>query len=322
MIGHMMAIILALILDKLIGDPKWLPHPVKGMGWLISKLEQRMNNGSNRILKGTIAAFIVVLIPFLLSLMIVVFLYEVHLIAGIIAEAVLLFTTIAPKSLAVAAMDVYQPLKNGQMVKAREKLGWIVGRDTENLNEEEIVRGVVETVAENTSDGVTAPIFYAIIGGAPLAMAYRAINTLDSMVGHKNNRYLLFGRASAKWDDWVNLLPSRLTGICMLLSNLHISSISIDKVFPILFRDAKKHPSPNSGWGEAAMAVLLGVQLGGANYYQGNLSIRPKIGLRLRILHKEHILQSIYIMRRTVLLFTLLTLLGGVFYYYISQAWS
>jgi adenosylcobinamide-phosphate synthase len=322
MIGHIIAVILALVLDKFIGDPRWLPHPVRGMGWLISRLEKRMNTGSNRILKGTIAAFIVVLISFLLSMLIVVFLYELHLIVGVIAEAILLFTTIAPKSLATAALDVYQPLKNGQMNEAREKLSWIVGRDTEHLNEEEIVRGVVETVAENTSDGVTAPIFYAIIGGAPLAMAYRAINTLDSMVGHKNDRYLLFGRASAKWDDWANLIPSRLTGICMLLSNLHISSIAIDKVFPILFRDAKKHPSPNSGWGEAAMAVLLGVQLGGANYYKGSLSIRPKIGLRLRVLHKEHILQSIYIMHRTVLLFTLLTLLGGVLYYYVSQAWS
>jgi adenosylcobinamide-phosphate synthase len=322
MIAHMIAVILALVLDKLIGDPRWLPHPVRGMGWLIIRLEKFLNSGSNRILKGTITAFIVVIVPFILCLLIVKLFYQVHLIAGVLAEVILIFTTIAPKSLATAAMDVYSPLKNSQLEIARQKLSWIVGRDTAHLDEGEIVRGVVETVAENTSDGVTAPIFYAIIGGAPLAIAYRAINTLDSMIGHKSERYLLFGRASAKWDDWANLIPSRLTGICMLLGNLHVSSIGINKIFPLLFEHAKKHPSPNSGWGEAAMAILLGVQLGGANYYQGNLSNRPKIGLRLRVLHKEHILHSIKIMDRTVLLFTLMTLLGGVFYYYISQAWS
>ncbi|WP_456278480.1 adenosylcobinamide-phosphate synthase CbiB [Bacillus sp. AK128] len=322
MIEHIVAVVLALILDRLFGDPRWLPHPVRGLGWLISKLEQIFNKGNFRILKGTVTAFIVVILPFTISVFIIIFFYQLHSVAGVLAEAIIIFTTIAPKSLASAAMDVYTPLRNGQVPEAREKLSWIVGRDTLHLEEDEITRGVVETVAENTSDGVTAPIFYAIVGGAPLAMVYRAINTLDSMLGHKNERYLLFGRASANWDDWANWIPSRLTGLCMVTANLHVSSVTIDKIFPLLVRDAKKHPSPNSGWGEAAMALLLGVQLGGANYYQGNLSIRPKIGLRLRILHKEHILHSIVIMQRTVLLFTFLSIIGGVLYYYLSLTWS
>jgi adenosylcobinamide-phosphate synthase len=321
MIEHIIAVIIAIGLDKLLGDPKWLPHPVRGMGWLISKLESILNKGKYKVLKGTITAFIVVIIPFLLTLLTVKWSYQLHSVIGVLVESFLIFTTIAQRSLASAAMDVYTPLSNQQIDKAREKLAWIVGRDTENLNEEEIVRGVVETVAENTSDGITAPIFYAMIGGAPFAIVYRAVNTLDSMVGYKNERYLLFGRASAKWDDWLNLIPSRLTGVCMVTGNLHVSSLPVKKLFEILFRDAKKHPSPNSGWGEAAMAALLGVQLGGTNYYKGQVSIRPKMGTRLRLLQKEHILHSISIMNRTVCVFTCLAVIGGVLIV-LSNTWS
>lgn len=179
-----------------------------------------------------------------------------------------------------------------------------------------------ETVAENTNDGVTAPIFYAIIGGAPFAFMYRAVNTLDSMLGYRNEKYLLFGRASAKWDDWLNLLPSRLTGICMVLANTHVSAIVINKAFHILFRDAKKHPSPNSGWGEAAMAALLGVQLGGTNTYNGQQSVRPKLGNPLRLLNQEHILHANSVMNRTVYLFTFLVVAIGGVIYVLSSTWG
>jgi adenosylcobinamide-phosphate synthase len=321
MIQHILAVILAVALDKVLGDPRWLPHPVRGMGGMIYKLEPILNKGKYRVQKGTITAFIVTFISVLITLFIIKFSYTVHISFGIIIEAFLIYTTIAEKNLGDAAMEVYYPLADDDLEKAREKLGWIVGRDTEKLDEQEIVRGVVETVAENTSDGVTAPIFYAIIGGAPLAFFYRAVNTLDSMLGYKNERYLLFGRASAKWDDWMNFIPSRITGFCMVVSNLNVSVVSFRACIKILLRDARKHPSPNSGWGEAAMAAILGVQLGGTNTYKGLVSIRAKMGNPTNLLQKNHILESIGIMKRTVFLFTLLMIIGG-FLYELSSTWS
>ncbi|MFZ3588598.1 adenosylcobinamide-phosphate synthase CbiB [Bacillus sp. DJP31] len=320
--AHLTAVLLAIGIDKLLGDPQWLPHPVRGMGWMISKLDRILNKGSQKVLKGTCTAFIVTLVPFMMAILLTHYSYQFHIVAGIIVEAFLIFTTIAQNSLAKAAMDVYLPLKDGEVETARKKLSWIVGRDTENLDEGEIVRGVVETVAENTSDGITAPIFYAVIGGAPLAIFYRSVNTLDSMLGYKNEKYLLFGRASAKWDDWMNLIPSRLTGLCMILGSLHVSALPIRKAFRVLFRDSRNHPSPNSGWGEAAMAALLGVQLGGMNTYIGLVSNRPKMGVSIRLLQQEHILTSISIMNRTVYLFLILSAIFGGVLYVLSITWG
>ena len=186
----------------------------------------------------------------LLSYLIIAAAYQIHFLVGLVVESILISTTIAHKSLKDAAMDVYTPLEKGDIGHARLKLSYIVGRDTEHLAEGEIVRGTVETVAENSSDGVTAPIFWALIGGAPLALLYRAINTCDSMVGYKNDRYSDFGWASARLDDVVNLIPSRLTGFMMLLSNGPFDD-NRKQAWEILFWDAKKHPSPNSGWCEA-----------------------------------------------------------------------
>jgi adenosylcobinamide-phosphate synthase len=321
MIQHIFAIILAIGLDKVVGDPRWLPHPVRGIGWLIYKLEPFLNRGKYKIWKGTLTACIVTIIPVLIGLFFIKLSYNLHISIGIIVEAFLIYTTIAEKSLGDAAKEVYQPLNDGDIEKAREKLGWIVGRDTEKLNEQEIVRGVVETVAENTSDGVTAPIFYSMIGGAPFALFYRSVNTLDSMLGYKNEKYLLFGRASAKWDDWMNFIPSRITGFCMVVSNLMVSTVSFKQCIKILLRDAKKHPSPNSGWGEAAMAAILGVQLGGTNTYKGIVSIRAKMGDPTHSLQMSHILESIGVMKRTVFLFTLLMIIGG-FLYELASTWS
>lgn len=322
MLEHIIAVILATLLDRWIGDPKWLPHPVVGIGRIITWLDKRLNTGSHRILKGTITSMVTTLIAFILSLIIVYGAYKFHPFLGIVIEAIIIFTTIAQKSLASAAMEVYKPLKSGQLDTAREKLGWIVGRDTDRLEEGEIVRGVVETVAENTSDGITAPIFYALIGGAPLAMFYRAVNTLDSMLGYKNEKYLLFGRASAKWDDWMNLIPSRLTGFCMVFANITLSANSFTKTLSILVSDAKKHPSPNSGWGEAAMASLLGVELGGTNYYKGVISIRFKMGHKINVLQEEHIPQAILIMNRTIYFFTTAMIAIGGILYVLSDAWG
>lgn len=308
---HLISITLAYIIDLLVGDPPEWPHPVKWMGEMISFLEKRWNNGESKKRKGVAMLLFVLLIVFSIVFIIVLIGYKIHPFVGILLESIMISTTIAQKSLKVAALEVYHPLRAGHLVKAREKLSYIVGRDTDSLDEGEIARGVIETVAENTSDGVTAPLFWALIGGAPLAMVYRASNTCDSMVGHINDRFKEFGWASAKWDDVMNWIPSRLTGMIMLLGN-RPDKRSYRKAWMILFRDAKKHPSPNSGWGEAAVAAIIGIQLGGINYYKGMVSNRAKMGDPLYPIDAEQIKKVNSILARTVFLFLLLLWIGGM----------
>lgn len=318
MLYHVYAVILAFFLDLLIGDPPNWPHPVKWMGMLIGRLDKKLNTGLHKKRNGIIMLLTVVLLVFLLTLGITYLAYWLHPIVGIIVEAVLISTTIAQISLRGAGMEVYRPLVEGNMDEARLKLSYIVGRDTEQLDESEIVRGTVETIAENTSDGITAPLFWAFIGGAPLAMLYRVINTCDSMVGYKNEKYSEFGWASAKLDDVVNWIPSRITGFLMLLgcpSRYH----TWKKRWSILFKDAKRHPSPNSGWTEAAVAALLGVQLGGRNVYKGVVSHRAEMGEKLVPLKAVHIRKTIHIMHLASFLF--LILIGGV-YFVITNTWG
>jgi adenosylcobinamide-phosphate synthase len=316
-VSHLFAIALALLLDVLIGDPRWLPHPVRAIGSLIAFLDQRLNQGRYRRAKGIVAAVAVTGIVYGLSFFAVYISYSLSSLFGVIVEAVLIFTAIAAKSLQEAAWNVLIPLEQGDMEKARRELSMIVGRDTENLGESEIVRACVETVAENTSDGITAPLFYAFIGGAPLALFYRAVNTCDSMLGYKNNTYREFGWASARLDDVVNYVPARLTAMVMVLVH---GGRRMRHCFRVLFRDARKHPSPNSGWPEAAMAALLGVQLGGTNTYKGIVSHRPTIGDPLIPLKKDHIRQAVRIMLVTVLSFAILLFIGGMMIEFAS-AW-
>lgn len=259
--------------------------------------------------------FILLVTFFIVSIMILIA-FKIHPVVGIIVESIIISSTIAQKSLKEASLDVYRPLTNGDLPLARKKLSYIVGRDTDTLNESEIARGAIETVAENTSDGVTAPLFWALIGGAPLAMVYRAANTCDSMVGHLNDRYKDFGWASAKWDDVMNWIPSRITGILMLLGKKP-QRMETKRAWKILFQDAKKHPSPNSGWGEAAVAAILGIQLGGINYYKGILSDRARMGEPLVPIQAEHILMTNMILSRTVLWFLVFLWFGGMFFEWV-----
>jgi len=311
-LNHLLAITLAFFLDRLIGDPPNWPHPVKGFGKLISILEKRWNKGRNRKQKGALMTLTVLIVVISITGLSVAIAYTLHPLVGIFYEAILIATTIAQKSLQNAALDVYEPLQDGNMTEAREKLSWIVGRDTAHLNESEVVRGTVETVAENTSDGITAPLFWALIGGSVGAMAYRAINTCDSMVGYRNEKYGEFGYASAKLDDVVNWIPARLTGMCMILVKRPHSTIS--RAWHILFRDAKLHPSPNSGWGEAATAAILGVQLGGFNTYGGIISNRARMGDPIMKLSALHIPKAIMIMNRASILFLLILWIGGLLF--------
>jgi adenosylcobinamide-phosphate synthase len=317
-VSHLLAIALALVLDWLFGDPRWLPHPVRGIGSFISFFDKRLNQGRYRRMKGIITVAAVTGMVYCLGSLVVYISYSLSWIFGVMMEAVLIFTTIATKSLQEAAWNVLIPLEQGKIEKARRELSMIVGRDTDNLDEPEIVRACVETVAENTSDGITATLFYAVIGGAPLALFYRAVNTCDSMLGYKNEAYREFGWASARLDDVVNYVPARLTAMVMIF--IH-SGKRLRHCLRVLFRDAPKHPSPNSGWPEAAMAALLGVQLGGTNTYNGIVSHRPTIGDPLVPLKKEHIRHAVRIMLVTVLSFAILLFIGGILIEFAST-WS
>ncbi len=308
---HLVSITVAYIIDMLIGDPPDWPHPVRWIGTMITFFEKRWNNGKLKRWKGVGMLLFILLIVFFMVLILVLIGYRIHPLLGILVESIIISTTIAQKSLKVASLEVYRPLIEGNLTEARKNLSYIVGRDTDSLDEGEIARGTIETVAENTSDGVTAPLFWALIGGAPLAMVYRAANTCDSMVGHLNDRYKDFGWASAKWDDMLNWFPSRITGIIMLIGK-RPECMSYQKAWTILFRDAKKHPSPNSGWGEAAVATILGIQLGGINYYKGLVSNRAKMGDPIQQIQAEHILKANSILSKTVFLFLLLLWIGGI----------
>jgi len=311
---HVLAILLAYIIDAIIGDPRTWPHPVKWFGKLIHTMEVKWNRGNKRKLKGFLMLTVMIILTLTVSLAIILVAYKMHLLFGIIIEAILIATTIAQKGLKDASLIVYDPLNDKDINKARENLAEIVGRDTNNLKEPDIVRATVETVAENTSDGITAPLFWAFIGGAPLALVYRAINTCDSMVGYKNEQFKEFGWAAAKLDDIVNYLPARITAFLMLIVNKP-KDMQFLHTWSFIQQDAKRHASPNSGWLEATVAYILRVRLGGDNYYDGIKKRSTLMGTlqeKHRLMNVQHIKDTIQIMQRTVLLTILLILVGGM----------
>ncbi|WEA41046.1 adenosylcobinamide-phosphate synthase CbiB [Lysinibacillus fusiformis] len=318
MIAIVIACIIGIIFDILVGDPPKLPHPVRWIGKLIQSQTALWNQGKWRKLRGMVMALAVVGTTMFVITLILLLSYQVSLIFGVLVEGLLIGIGLAQRSLKEAALAVYEPLVKGDFAEARIKLSWIVGRDTEKLGEDEIVRGVVETVSENTSDGVTAPLFYAFLFGAIGLWGYKAVNTLDSMVGYKNETYKDFGMFSAKLDDVLNFIPSRITGFLIVLGTKNETSYSFGQRLKRWAQDAKKHPSPNSGYLEAATAVQLGVQLGGKNTYQGIVSHRAIMGEKLVPLTKEHIMASIIHMRIAMVLFTLVMLAVEVFIYAIT----
>lgn len=312
--NHVIAIVLAVIIDSIIGDPRTWPHPVKWMGKLIHLIDKGLNKGKRRKLKGIIMLFLVLILTFMITLFIVILAYYVHTLIGILIEAILITTTIARKGLKDASLTVYEPLEGRDFDKARSQLSEIVGRDTEGLPEADIVRATVETVAENTGDGVTAPLFWAFIGGAPLALAYRAVNTCDSMVGYQNESYAQFGWASAKFDDIVNYLPARITAFIMLLFNRR-PNMSFLQTWSFIGQDAKRHASPNSGWLEATVAYILNIQLGGTNYYKGKKNQAALMGTMQPLtvpLDKQHMIETVRLMNRTTTACLAIIVIGGI----------
>ncbi len=289
-------ILLAILLDLLLGDPRWLPHPVQGIGWLAQLSETPLRR---LIASQKLAGIFAVLLVVGSTVMVGFGLFKVaallHPLAGDIVAILLLYTCLATRSLHDHALAVYRTLKAGNLTEAQQRVGWLVGRDTADLDEGEVTRAAVESVAENTVDGCTAPLLFACLGGPLGALAYKAISTLDSTFGYKNERYLQFGWASARLDDLANLLPARLTALLVIPAAL-LLRLYPGNAWKIFRRDRHNHPSPNGGQIESVVAGALGVRLGGVNSYFGLPSSRPFMGDPLQPLQSHHILQAVRLM--------------------------
>lgn len=276
--GFALSLTLAVILDMLLGDPPWLPHPVRWMGRAIDCLEPRFRAlPVHPLVSGGLMAALLVTGTGLLGLLIVRGAAALHPAAGILVQAIMIFTCISARSLADAALDVGNALTHSGLAAGRRAVAMIVGRETERLDETGVARAAVETVAENLVDGVLSPLFYSVLGGAPLAMAYKMVNTLDSMIGYKNDRYIYFGRFSARMDDVANFIPARLSVPFIALAARLLNGRG-GAALTAARRDGRAHASPNAGYPEAAFSGALGLWMGGANWYHGRLVEKPVIG--------------------------------------------
>lgn len=292
------SILLAVIIDWIIGDPNWFPHPIIYIGKFIAFLDKKGRKlcKTNKGIKA-FGGFIVIvvagvsfIVPFTILTLVkhITWLY-------IILNVLIIWTTIAAKCLSKEAKKVYYALRDKDLEDARLKLSYIVGRDTKELNDKEIIRADVETVAENTADGIIAPLLYAIVGGAPLAMMYKGINTMDSMLGYMNEKYRHIGFFPAKVDDVFNFIPARITGLLICMVSFIVKGNMLTS-FKVMIRDRKNHKSPNCAYPEGAAAGAMGVQLGGTNVYFGETVYKPTIGDKIKDLSFEHINDSIKLM--------------------------
>lgn len=288
-----LALLTGFVLDLLFGDPHWLPHPVRLIGRTISLLERILRALFPKTQKGEFwaGAVLAVLVPVLSCAVPIVVLWvcaRIHPLLFYGVESLMCYQILAVRSLRTESMKVYRELKKGDLPAARRAVSMIVGRDTDRLTADQVAKAAVETVAENTSDGVGAPLFYLALGGAPLGFFYKAVNTLDSMVGYKNERYLSFGCASAKIDDVFNYLPARLTAWAMILGT-RLLGMDTKNARRIYRRDRRNHSSPNSAQTEAVCAGALDLQLAGDAYYFGKLVRKKTIGDPIRPVCAEDI---------------------------------
>lgn len=278
----LLSIFLGFVLDFCIGDPRWLPHPVVAIGKGISRGEKFLRsvfskNPKGEKTAGIIIAAVIPLLSYIISLGVLYIAYRINFWLCFAIHTFWAFQIPASRCLAGECRKVYKRLKENDISAARKQLSMLVGRETENLSEEEIIKACVETAAENTSDGVTAPLFYMMLGGVPLGMLYKAVNTLDSMTGYRNEKYEYFGKASALLDDALNWIPSRICGLLMTAA-AYIAGLDGKNAFRIFRRDRNRHLSPNSAQTESAAAGALGIQLGGTHVYFGKTVEKPTIG--------------------------------------------
>lgn len=304
-------ILLALLLDLAVGDPRWLPHPVVMIGRLIQVLDQGLRRAwLDQRSAGILLLLITVVGAGGATWLLLQLSNTLHTLAGFVATILVSSTCLAARSLHVESARVATALAAGDLPAARHYLSWIVGRDTDGLEESEIWRALLETVAENSSDGVIAPLFWLTFGGPVAAMAYKAVSTLDSMVGYKNERYLQMGWASARMDDLLNFIPARLTALLLIIA-APLSGCSASAAARITLRDRLKHPSPNSGHPEAAAAGALGVRLGGAASYGGLSSWKEQIGDPLLPLDENSYHAMIRLMYTATFLMAILCLIAS-----------
>jgi len=282
-------LLLAFLLDSLLGDPRWLPHLIVLFGKGISVGERMLNQGTQKRLKGLLMVLALVSVTYGAIYAILLGLRALHpwLAAGV--AVVLLFYCLANRTLIKEGQAVFKVLREEGLEAGRKRLSWIVGRDTSKLDEQQIRTATLETLSENLSDGVIAPLFYYFVLGVPGAAAYKMINTLDSMIGYKSDRYLDFGRAAALLDDAANYIPARLTAILMLLVTGKIKGLGF------VFREGKNHASPNAGYPEAALAYILNCRFGGPNVYHGQLVDKPYIGHNPRTLTDADLKTTSYV---------------------------
>lgn len=316
---HIFAFIAGFVLDLLIGDPHFIPHPVRLIGSLISFCDKRLNcdagyNISEKKLnlikykRGMVLAFTVIFATFAMSVIIIVAAYSINLYAGVIAEAVMTWQILATKCLRVESMRVYDALRTDGVDAGRRAVSMIVGRDTSVLDAAGVTRAAVETIAENTSDGVIAPMLYTAIGGPVLGFVYKAVNTMDSMLGYKNDKYMYFGRFAARLDDVVNFIPARISAYLMIAAAF-IGGRQFDgkNAYRIFKRDRFNHASPNSAQTESVCAGALRVQLAGDAVYFGKLVKKKYIGDGLREIEYEDIKRANRLMYITAFLCELLS---------------
>lgn len=313
----LIAIVVGFILDLIFGDPHSLPHPICLIGNLISCLERNLRkifgfSNTGLLFGGGVLVFMVISTCFVLP-------YALLYLAGMVnpwlafaLETLMFYQIFATKCLRDESMKVYYALQKGDLDEARLMLSWIVGRDTKNLSEAEVTKGAVETIAENTADGIIAPMFYMFLGGAPLAFLYKGINTMDSMVGYKNEKYLYFGRCAAKLDDVANFIPARITGLLMI-GAAYFLNLDVQCAWKTFWRDRYNHLSPNSAMTESVAAGALNIQLGGGHFYFGKWVHKDTIGDDIRPVKAGDIVATNNLLYMTailsLILFTLIYLL-------------
>ena len=301
--NHVIALGIGFLLDLLVGDPRWLYHPVCLIGNLIAAAEKFLRKRlpktpKGELLGGCLEVILVCVLGGGIPWLILGILYKVFPAGGLVLEIFWCYQLLAARSLKDESMKVYDRLKNGTIEEARYAVSMIVGRDTQALSETGVTKAAVETVAESTSDGVIAPAFYMAIGGVPLMFLYKSINTMDSMLGYKNEKYLYFGRCAAKLDAAANYLPSRIAG-WLMVGSAFFCGLSVKSAAKIYRRDRRNHASPNSAQTESAMAGALQVQLAGNAYYFGKLYEKPTIGDAIRPIEAEDIKRANRLMYAT-----------------------
>jgi adenosylcobinamide-phosphate synthase len=313
LITFLIPLVAGYILDILLGDPRGLPHPIRLFGNAIYFGESLLNKGNFRFIKGTLLTLILCGSVFLFFYFLSNILLQTNTILYILFASIFVFYGLANKSLIQEGKAVFDELQNNGLEAGRKRLSWIVGRDTTTLSENQIRTAVFETLSENLSDGVIAPLFYYAIGGLPAMMVYKMINTLDSMIGYKNEKYFYFGKFAARLDDVSNFIPARLTALIMVIVS------GKWKLFSFVHQFRNQHASPNSGYPEAALAGIMNCRFGGPNTYHGKIVNKPYIGTNDRIIKHQEIIEVSRINHKTTLLtITIIALISYLFFYRIA----